>query len=133
MGIDEWPEGELWWMVEDDPPPVTRASPTSRAAGGGRRDRVWLVTTSVYVEFDGPNRGRRPVTRTLPGFTGRWVLAFSTYGRLHQAHRGEPVEHSLIHGTTLLAMLPDFTGVFLDHGQPDGAIVVLPGIAPLPE
>lgn len=115
-----------WWLSRFDLPP---AQPTPPA--GPDTIVSWFPQVRVWVEFDSPDLNRRLVATTLPGHVGRWVLAYSSYERFTEIHRGEDAEYSMLRGETLLAILPPYTGIWLDPGHPDGCTILFPQAMPV--
>ena len=87
---------------------------------------------TVYVEFQTTATGRRPALCALPGHAGSLLCVYSSYERLIGCHHGEDeIEHSELRGATVLALLPERAGIWLDHGLPGGRMIVLPRLDPL--
>ena len=73
------------------------------------------------------DQGTSPHSPSLP-----WLCVYSSYERLVEGHCGEDeIEHSALRGSTVLAMRPERTGIWLDHGLPGGRMIVLPQLDPL--
>lgn len=81
---------------------------------------------TVYVQFDADQVRRRPVVRDIPGQPGRWIIAYSSLERLVAAVADPDVEYSFMRGESLLAQLPDRTGVWFDRAYPGGRPILLP-------
>lgn len=109
-----------WWLSRFDLP----TSPGSPPGRGDAEDRFAQV--DVWVEFDRPDTDRHLVTTFIPGHVGRWVLAFSSYERFVEAHRGEDAEYSVLRGDAVLTRLPSHAGLWLDRGHPGGCKILFP-------
>lgn len=93
----------------------------------GRGDPVEIFSgIAVYAEFDSDKRDRRPVTWSVPGYAGRWVLAYSSLEKLRSAHRNEDVEYSAVSGARLLVAIPEGAGVWFDRSCLGGRAILLP-------
>ena len=80
----------------------------------------------VYAEFDSPGMGRHPVARAVPGYPGRWVLAYSSLRRLRMACHDDEIEYSWLTGARLLEAMPTQTGVWFDRSFPGGRPILMP-------
>jgi hypothetical protein len=81
---------------------------------------------TVYAQFDSDRPGRRPVARTVPGYVGRWVFAYSSLSRLQAAQGNDEVEYSMLRGAELLALIADHAGVWFDRDFPGARLIQLP-------
>jgi len=114
-----------WWMAGFDEP-VLGTRQRATAVGDSMDEFAQLM---VYVEFQSTTTVRRPVLRELPGHAGSWLCVYSSYERLIEGHHGEDeIEYSALRGSSVLALLPERTGVWLDHGLPGGRKIVLPHV-----
>lgn len=85
-----------------------------------------FAAIEVYVQFDSDRSGRRPVTQPVPGHPGRWILAYSSLGKLHAAaHGDDEVEYSQVPGSQILTELHG-AGVWFDRGFRGGRQILLP-------
>jgi hypothetical protein len=117
-----------WWMAGFDEP-VLGARQQSAAVSDVADEFALLM---VYVEFRTTSTARRPALCALPGHPGSWLCAYSSYERLIKGHHGEDeIEYSALRGSTVLALLPERAGVWLDHGLLGGRKIILPQVDPL--
>lgn len=117
-----------WWMDAFDEP-VLGPRQRSTAVGDAKDEFAQLM---VYVEFQTTATARQPAIGELPGHAGSWLCVYSSYERLVEGRRrDDEIEYSALRGSTVLAMLPERTGIWLDHGLPDGRMIVLPQLDPL--
>lgn len=85
-----------------------------------------FAAIEVYVQFDSDRAGRRPVTQPVPGHAGRWLLAYSSLGKLHAAmHGDDEIEYSQVLGSQVLDDLHG-AGVWFDRGFRGGRQILLP-------
>lgn len=100
-----------------------------------RRDPVEVFSRlHVAVEYDVDGKERRLVTTRVPGYPGKWIMAYSSLEKLHLAKGETDIEHSEMSGSRLMATMPTGTGVWFDRSFPGGRQILLPAAEiPVPE
>lgn len=82
----------------------------------------------VYVRFDSDGRGRRPVEEIIAAHPGWWVCVYSTFERLSAVYHGTEIEWSSMAGKTLLALVSNRCGIWLDRSYPGGRQILVPPV-----